>query len=117
MNSQPREGWTQEESCDRRLTKPLGIPSGEMLLSHPRKQERLPGVGDVCYSKAKSEGFLFHSSSLSTVVAGGSVAMMKPQEAMGCAQVKVGLGKFFLLLQGAPEQATWDLAHVPQAHG
>lgn len=92
LTDQERGGrWSQ--FCSRGLVKPLGIPSGEMLLSHPREQGGLPGGGDASLSPVKSEAFLLHSSGPSTVAAGESVVLTKPQEAVGHAQVNAGLGK------------------------
>lgn len=73
---------------------PLGIPRGQKFLGCPREQGRLPGVGDVCLSKMKSEAFLLHSSSPSAVAAGGNVSITKPQDAVGCTQAKVGPVEF-----------------------
>lgn len=87
-----------------------------MFLSYPREQGRLPGVGDVSLSKMKSEAFLLHSGSPSTVAAGDNVSTTKPQAAVGCAQAKVGPGEFhhahsrhvagfYLLLFTEPQRA------------
>lgn len=63
-SSQTRKGTATRASsvtCDRGLSKPLRIPSGEIHLSQPGEQGRLPGVGDACLSKGGSEASLQQS--------------------------------------------------------